>query len=74
VNQVKSIVERTSQKINCSNVSVRKEKSGVSVLIQCSTDGTISLGDSHEISDVIEKNIMESIPEVTHVFIHIEPL
>jgi divalent metal cation (Fe/Co/Zn/Cd) transporter len=74
VNQVRTIVEKAAPKINCSNVSVRKEKTGLSLLIQCSVDGTISLGESHEISDAIEKSIMESISEVTHVFVHIEPL
>ena len=74
VNQTRTIIEKLALKINCSKVIVTKEKAGISLLIQCSTDGTISLNESHEISDVIEKNIMESVSDVNHVFVHIEPL
>jgi len=74
VNQVQTIVERSAANINCSKVIVRKEETGVSLLIQCSTDGAITLNESHEISDAIEKSIMELISEVTHVFVHVEPL
>ncbi len=74
VNQVRDLVERAAPKISCSNVTVRKEDEGVSLLIQCSVDGTISLAESHEISEAIEKRIMESISEVSSIFVHIEPL
>jgi cation diffusion facilitator family transporter len=74
VSQVRAIVEKTTPKIECSKVTVRKEKTGLSLLIQCSIDGTISLSESHEISDAIEKSIIELIPDISHIFVHIEPL
>jgi cation diffusion facilitator family transporter len=73
VSQVREIVERAIPKIDCSKVSVRKEKSGLSLLIQCGMDGTVSLGKSHEISEAIEKSIIESIPGISHIFVHFEP-
>lgn len=74
VSQTRTIIEKLALKIKCPKIIVTKEKTGISLLIQCSTDGTISLNESHEISDVIEKNIMESVANVNHVFVHIEPL
>ncbi|MFW9957297.1 MAG: cation-efflux pump [Candidatus Odinarchaeota archaeon] len=74
VSQICRLVEKAVPNISCSNVTVREEETGVSLLIQCSTDGAISLTESHEISDAIEKTIMESISKVTHVFVHVEPL
>ena len=74
VEQVHSLVRRVAPEVMCSNVTVRKEETGVSLLIHCSADGSISLRESHEISEAIEKSIMESISEVSDIFVHIEPL
>lgn len=74
VDQVRILVERTAPKVMCSKVIVRKEETGLSLLIQCSADGSISLVESHEISEAIEKSIMESISEISDIFVHIEPL
>jgi divalent metal cation (Fe/Co/Zn/Cd) transporter len=57
-----------------SQVIVRQEKDGLSLLVDCKLDGSLGLADSHDISDSIEKKIKESFPDVTYVFIHLEPL
>ncbi|TFG34686.1 cation-efflux pump [Candidatus Thorarchaeota archaeon] len=74
VKTIQDIVEDATSEIICSDITLRKEKSGVSVTIDCSIDGTLALAKSHEISDIIEKRIIESVPDVIYVFVHIEPL
>ena len=58
----------------CSQVIVRQEKDGLSLLVDCKVDGSIGLAESHDISDTIEKKIKDSFSDVTYVFIHLEPL
>lgn len=74
VQTIRSIVESSESRIKCSNITLKKEKSGISAMINCSVDGAMTLVKSHEISDLIEKRIMESVPDVIYVFVHIEPL
>ncbi len=74
VNVIQKIVNASTSVITCSNITLREEKTGISVMIRCSIDGTISLPKSHELSDAIEKRVMESFPEISYVFVHIEPL
>ena len=74
VKTIEEIVAKSASEITCSNVIVRREGTGISVMINCSIDGSMSLAKSHEISDRIEKRVMESFPEIIYVFVHIEPL
>jgi len=74
VQGVYRIVADVTPGMNCSSVVVKKEKEGLSLLIECSVDGAIPLATSHDISDSIEKRIKESFPDVSYVFIHLEPL
>ena len=57
-----------------SQVMVKKEKEGLSLLVDCKVDGSIPLAKSHDIANNIEKNIKEAFSEVTYVFVHLEPL
>jgi cation diffusion facilitator family transporter len=74
VERVKELIENSSYQVRCSRITVKQDKSGLSLLIDCSIDGTTSLVKSHEISDDIEKRVMESFSDVSYVFVHIEPL
>ncbi len=74
IDSIKEIVNNSTSKITCSNITLRKEKTGISVMIDCSIHEEISLAKSHEITDAIEKRVVESFPMITYVFVHIEPL
>jgi cation diffusion facilitator family transporter len=74
VDKVRELIETSGFEIKCSRITVKQDKTDFSLLIDCSIDGTTSLVKSHEISDVIEKRIMESFSDVSYVFVHIEPL
>jgi divalent metal cation (Fe/Co/Zn/Cd) transporter len=74
VDRVHKIVAEVAPNVTCSGVVVRKEKNGVSLLVGCGVDGSMPLATSHDISDSIEKKIMESFPEIICAFIHIEPI
>ncbi|MCK5264358.1 MAG: hypothetical protein KAR03_02025, partial [Candidatus Thorarchaeota archaeon] len=74
VQGVYRIVADVTPGMNCSSVVVKKEKEGLSLLLECGVDGAIPLATSHDISDSIEKRIKESFPDVSYVFIHLEPL
>ncbi len=74
VDGVYTIIQRVDSSLNCSNVIVRQEQNGVSLLVDCGVDGATPLAKSHDISEKIEKKIKESFPEINYVFIHLEPL
>jgi len=74
VHGVHEIVAKAAPGAECSNVIVRQEGEGLSLLIDCKVDGSIPLAASHDISDSIEKKIKDTFSNVITVFIHIEPL
>lgn len=74
VGSIRNIVESAQSGITCSKIALRRERTGISVMIDCSTDGDLTLARSHEISDSIEKRIMETFTDVIYVFIHVEPI
>ena len=74
VDGVHKIVSDAAPDVNCSSVVVRKEKGGISLLVECRVDGFMPLAASHDISDNIEKRIKEIFPEIIYVFIHVEPI
>ena len=63
---IKKIVVSSTSEITCSNITLREDSSGISVMIDCSVDGELSLSKSHEISDVIEKRLVESFPSIKY--------
>lgn len=74
VQGVQEIVCLAAPSAECSKVIVRREKDGLSLLIECKVDGSMPLAASHDISNTIEKKIKDKFSKVTYVFIHIEPL
>jgi cation diffusion facilitator family transporter len=73
VDTVRRLIETSDFGIKCSRITVKQDKAEISLLIDCSIDGATSLVESHEISNRIEKRILESVSEVSNVFVHIEP-
>jgi cation diffusion facilitator family transporter len=74
VDEVRKLIDSSDFGIKCSRIIVKQDNTEISLLIDCSIDGAISLIKSHEISNGIEKRILEYFPNVSNVFIHIEPL
>ena len=74
VQSIKEIVASVATKITCSDVTLRNEVTGISVMIDCGIDGSLSLAKSHEVADMIERRIMETLPDIIYVFVHLEPL
>jgi len=72
VEAVQEIVSAAGCKFSL--VKIKKEKEGLSLLVDCKVDGSIPLAKSHDIADNIEKNVKESFSNVTYVFVHLEPL
>ncbi len=74
VDVVRRIVEEQSPATNCHNVIVTSDELGIIVSLDCKIEGSISLRESHKIADQIEVLIKKSIPDVSDVIVHMEPL
>jgi cation diffusion facilitator family transporter len=74
IESVKEIVAEFSPPVNYREAKIRKERVGVSVLLYCTIPGQITLTESHEIAEAIEKRIIERLIAVKSVFIHFDPL
>lgn len=74
VEVVKDIITEVSPPIGYREAKIREEQVGVSVLLNCTIPGKISLTESHEIADAIEKKILERLESVKSVFIHFDPV
>ena len=74
VDLVKEIVAEFSPPVNYREAKIREERVGVSVLLDCTIPGQLTLTESHDISEAIEKKIMERIEAVKSVFIHFDPI
>jgi len=71
---VKEIVTEFSPTINYREVRIREERMGVSVLLDCTIPGQITLTESHEMAEAVEKKILERLEVVKSVFIHFDPV
>jgi divalent metal cation (Fe/Co/Zn/Cd) transporter len=74
IESVKEIVSEFSPPVNYLDAKIREERVGVSVLLDCKIPGQMTLTESHEFADAIEKKIMEKLEEVKSVFIHFDPV
>ncbi len=74
VGEVKEIVAGFSPPVNYTQAKIREEQGGYSVLLDCSIPGEITLTESHEIAEALEKKILESVKSVRSVFIHFDPV
>jgi cation diffusion facilitator family transporter len=74
VEAVKQIVSEYAPKVNYREAKIREEQEGVSVLLDCTIPGDITLTESHEIAEEIEKKILEQLKSVKSVFLHFDPV
>ena len=74
VELVKDIVSEFTPPVNYREAKIREGPEGYSVLLDCTIPGEITLTESHEIADSIEKRILERITSVKSVFIHYDPV
>ncbi len=74
VDSVKKIIADFSPIVNYREARIREERGGLSVLLDCTIPGQMTLTESHEIAEAIEKKILERIETVKSVFIHFDPL
>ena len=74
VESVKEIVSKFSPPVKYREVKIRDERVGGSVLLDCTIPGQMTLTESHDIADAIEKKILERLEAVKSVFIHFDPV
>jgi cation diffusion facilitator family transporter len=74
VESVRDIVSEFSPPVNYREARIREERAGISVLLDCTIPGQMTLTESHEIADAIEKKILEKLETVKSVFIHFDPV
>ncbi len=74
IDSVKEIVAEFSPPVQYREAKIREERVGVSVLLDCTIPGQMTLTESHEIADAIEKKILERIEAVKSVFLHFDPV
>jgi len=73
IKSVKEIIAEFSPPVNYREAKIREERVGVFVLLDCTIPGQMTLTESHEIAEAIEKKILERLDAVNSVFIHFEP-
>jgi cation diffusion facilitator family transporter len=74
VEAVKKVVSEFAPPVNYREANIREERVGVSVLLDCTIPGQMTLTESHDIADAIEKRILERLEVVKSVFIHFDPV
>ena len=70
---VKEIVSEFSPPISYRKSTIKREQSGVTVLLDCTIPGEITLTGSHEIAEEIKKRIQERVHSVKTVYVHFDP-
>jgi cation diffusion facilitator family transporter len=74
VKSVKEIVSEFNPPVRYRDAKIREEQEGISVLLNCTILGEMTLTESHEIAEEIEKRILERLKAIKSVFVHFEPL
>ncbi len=74
VKAVKIVVSEFSPPVGYREAKIREERVGVSVLLDCTIPGQMTLTESHDIADKIEKKILERLESVKSVFVHFDPV
>ena len=70
---VKKTIEDRIKVQDCHNMVLRQDSSGITLLLDARVDGTISLSDSHDIAEQIERFVKEVYSDIVRVIVHIEP-
>jgi divalent metal cation (Fe/Co/Zn/Cd) transporter len=72
VARIQEYASSFSPNCSCIDVHVVEDESGYTLTLTCQIDGSITLTESHEIADNIEKGIRRDIIDAK-VFVHMEP-
>jgi cation diffusion facilitator family transporter len=73
IEKIKSLVDEKTQASDCHNVNITRDGSGMTVSLDCRVDADMPVADSHDIAEKVEEVIKNAIPEVSIVFVHVEP-
>jgi len=73
IEKIKMLVDEETPASDCHNVNITRDSSGLTVSLDCRVDADMPLVDSHEVAEIVEKIIKIAIPEVSLVFVHVEP-
>ena len=73
VEEIKTLVDEKTPASDCHNVNITRDGSGMTISLDCRVDADLPLADSHDIAERVEEIIKKAIPEVSVVFVHIEP-
>lgn len=73
VEEIKLLVDERTHAHDCHNVNIARDGLGLTVSLDCRVDANMSLVDSHDVAERVEKVIREAFPEVGFVFVHVEP-
>ncbi|MCF2138091.1 MAG: cation-efflux pump [Candidatus Thorarchaeota archaeon] len=78
--QVPDIVQAIHETLNsmeqvdhCREVMVNRDDKGITVLLTCCLTRDMTLLESHAIADLIEQCVMERLPQIRSVVVHLEP-
>jgi len=71
--EIMELVNGVDHADDCHGIVITEGKSGVTVALDCYVDPTLTLAESHEIAEFVEKLVKRKYPEIDLVFVHIEP-
>lgn len=74
INNIKAVAELTPHAENAHNIKVDYLGSYATAYLHIQVDGNMTLSESHKIAHIVENNILESIPEVKSVMVHVCPI
>jgi len=74
ISSVKKIVEAQTPARDCHDITLREDEEGLVLSLDCRLNGDISLTDSHQVAEKVERVIKDAFPKITWVFVHVEPL
>jgi len=72
--RVKTIVESFPGVADCHNIVLTPLTQGLALSADMRMDGTVTLEQTHQMSEKVEKKLREEITELTSITIHLEPL
>lgn len=73
VNQIRSIAKTVSGVVATEKCYVRKVGMKFHIDLHAIVDGRLSVTEGHEIAHVLKDTLMEQLPEIGNVLVHIEP-
>ncbi|MHA2361677.1 MAG: cation transporter dimerization domain-containing protein, partial [Candidatus Thorarchaeota archaeon] len=57
----------------CHNITITRDHQGITVSLDCKVNGDMSLEQSHELADDVERVLKMKFKQISAVFVHVEP-